>query len=295
MNARCNPVLEKPVYRKITVFLKDQLKLNVSPHKSGLKHSTEAIRFLGYDITIRHSDRIVKGTVYGQHFRKRSIAALIRLNIPETKLKSYSDKLGYGNWETLEATSRPVLSHLSDAEIMLHYSAELRGFAQYYALADNFAILGKLRILWIRSYLKTMANKYKTSVQKVATMLNRGSYMAVREKVQGKTKEVKLFQLKSVKRKTAFDENVDKVPLRYMYSNGSELLRRMSANKCEYCEKEGGYFEVHHIRKLADIKEGKQPWEKLMMARKRKTLVLCVECHQKLTSGKLPDRRHLLK
>src|ERR1700741_4275586 len=50
-----------------------------------------------------------------------------------------------------------------------------------------------------------------------------------------------------------------------------------------------------HLRKLADIKEGKQPWEKLMMARKRITLVLCVECHQKLTNGSLPDRRHLLK
>ena len=132
-------------------------------------------------------------------------------------------------------------------------------------------------------------------MQKVATMLNRGSYMAVREKVQGKTKEVKLFQLKNVRRKSTFNDDVDKAPSTYQYSNGSELLRRMSANKCEYCEKEGGYFEVHHIRKLADITEGKQPWEKLMMARKRKTMVLCVECHQKLTNGKLPDRRHLLK
>ena len=78
-------------------------------------------------------------------------------------------------------------------------------------------------------------------------------------------------------------------------ANGEELLRRMDANKCEYCEREGGYFEVHHVKKLADIKEGKQPWEKLMIARRRKTLVLCVGCHQKLTNGKLPDRRHLLK
>jgi hypothetical protein len=126
-------------------------------------------------------------------------------------------------------------------------------------------------------------------------MLNRGPYMAVREKVQGKTQEVKLFQLKSVQRKSALNDEVDKAPFTYQYSNGSELLSRMNANKCEYCEKEGGYFEVHHIRKLADIKEGKQPWEKLMIARKRKTLVLCVACHQNLTTGKLPDRRHLLK
>jgi hypothetical protein len=157
--AICPKSEAEEIYRTLVIFLKDQLKLNVSQQKSGLKHSTEAIRFLGYDITIRHSDRIVKGIVNGQHFKKRSIAALIRLNIPETKLKSFADRLGYGHWETLEATSRPALSHLSDAEITLHYSAEMRGIAQYYALANNFAILGKLRILWIRSYLKTMANK----------------------------------------------------------------------------------------------------------------------------------------
>jgi hypothetical protein len=47
---------------------------------------------------------------------------------------------------------------------------------------------------------------------------------------------------------------------------------------------------------MADIKEGKQPWQKLMIARKRKTLVRCVDCHQKLTLEKLPDyRMHFVK
>jgi len=88
---------------------------------------------------------------------------------------------------------------------------------------------------------------------------------------------------------------VDNPPLTFNYTSGSEILKRLDANKCEYCGKEGGYFEIHHIRKLADIKDGKQAWEKLMIARKRKTLVLCVDYPQKLTAGKLPDRRYLLK
>ena len=141
-----------------------------------------------------------------------------------------------------------------------------------------------------------MANKHQLSVQKVATMLNRGPYIAVRERSKnGKFKEYKLFRLKDVKREAIFSNKVDDPPLTFKYTAGSELLKRMDANTCEYCEKVGGYFEVHHVRKLADIKEGKQPWEKLMIARKRKTMVLCVDCHQRLTVGKLPDRRHLLK
>lgn len=79
----------------------------------------------------------------------------------------------------MEGKQKAFLLNASDAEIVLHYTAEMRGIAQYYALAKNFAALGKLRILGIRSLLQTMANKHKTSVQKVATMLNRGGYLTI--------------------------------------------------------------------------------------------------------------------
>ena len=237
------------------------------------------------------------GVVYGQHFKKRSLVGQIKFHIPEEKMKGFSDKKEYGNWTTRKAKHRALLAHLSDAEITMLYSAEMRGIAQYYTLATNFSsALGKLRILWIQSYLKTLAGKHKMSMQQVATMLNRGSYMAGREKgKEGKFREIKLFRLKDGKRERNFGTEVDKPPLTFKYTSGNELLRRMDANKCEYCERTGGYFEIHHVKKLANMKEGTQTWQRLMMARKRKTLVLCVECHDKLHAGTLPDVRHLLK
>src|SRR5258707_184351 len=42
------------IMRKIETFLYDTLKLNVSRAKSGLKHNSEIIRFLGYDITVNN-------------------------------------------------------------------------------------------------------------------------------------------------------------------------------------------------------------------------------------------------
>ena len=74
----------------------------------------------------------------------------------------------------------------------------------------------------------------------------------------------------------------------------TELVERLNAEECEYCGKTDGYFEVHHTRKMSDIKEGKALWQKLMSARNRKTMVLCVECHRQLTWGKLPDHRYKL-
>ena len=133
-------------------------------------------------------------------------------------------------------------------------------------------------------------------MQKVADMLNRGSYMAVEVKgKEGKKKYYRIFRLKDIKRKATYDRKVDIPPATFTYTGGSDVLRRMEANKCEYCGKVGGYFEQHHIRKLADIKDGKKPWEKFMIQRQRLTLTLCIECHDRLHAGTLPDRRHFLK
>jgi len=297
LGAICSKREAEEIYGKIETFLTDKLKLKTSQTKSGVKHQAETIRFLGYDISMRNTEKVIKVIVHGQQCKRRTVKAQVTLTVPEAKLQSFAAKHEYGNWETLEARHRPFLSQTSDAEIALHYMAEMRGIAQYYAMAKNFtSALGKLRLLWIQSFLKTMGNKHKTSMQKVATMLNRGGYMAVRATgAKGQVREYKLFRLKDVKRGGIVDAKVDQQPLTFKYTQGSELLKRMDANKCEYCERKGGYFEVHHVRKLADMKEGKQPWEKLMIARQRKTLVLCVDCHHKLTAGKLPDRRHLLK
>jgi hypothetical protein len=71
--------------------------------------------------------------------------------------------------------------------------------------------------------------------------------------------------------------------------NRSSLQEQLEANICEFCGKDGGFFEVHHVRKLKDVK-GKEGWEQIMIARKRKTMILCNECHDKLHAGKLSYR-----
>ena len=43
-------------------------------------------------------------------------------------------------------------------------------------------------------------------------------------------------------------------------------------------------------RKLKDV-NGKEGWKQIMIARKRKTMVLCNACHDLLHAGKLSDRQ----
>ena len=68
--------------------------------------------------------------------------------------------------------------------------------------------------------------------------------------------------------------------------NYTSLIDRLKGHICEWCGGETEDIEIHHVRKLKDL-SGKAEWERHMIARKRKTLALCHDCHVKLHNGKL--------
>ena len=81
-----------------------------------------------------------------------------------------------------------------------------------------------------------------------------------------------------------------------VFSGRSELLQRLLADKCELCGSKEN-CEVHHIRKLADLKkEGRKEkplWVKRMAARQRKTLIVCQQCHHGI-HHKILTKAHLV-
>jgi hypothetical protein len=107
----------------------------------------------------------------------------------------------------------------------------------------------------------------------------------------GKTRRYKLFKLRNWKPPKP-KEDPDKIPNTgiFLANHRNFLHERLDATLCEFCGKSGGYFEVHHLRKLKDVK-GKEAWERIMIARRRKTMVLCHECHDLLHAGKLSYRQ----
>jgi hypothetical protein len=181
---------------------------------------------------------------------------------------------------------------MDDEEILLGYSAEMRGIANYYALATGAKRgLNKLMYLAETSFLQTLAGKHRSTTSKMASKLRQGRDLVVTTRAkEGKTRSYKLFKLYDWKPSPRKDD-VDTLPTKglHLRFNRSSLQQRLGANVCEFCGKEGGFFEVHHVRKLKDVK-GKEGWKQIMIARKRKTMVLCNECHDKLHAGKLSYR-----
>jgi len=279
------------VRQQIKQYVEGTLKLTVSEEKSHIRHGKEGVMFLGYWIKTYTGNRIVKVKRGKRHFTFESVNERLQLQIPPEKLLKFCISKRYGNYNTGKTRHKQDLVNLSDAEIILAYNAELRGWANYYALALNAKRdMNKLAYLWWQSLLKTLARKHKTTVNKTAKRLKTDDGYALIVKGEKKTRVIRVFRLKDLKPPTLKDSHVDIQPNVFALTlSRSELIRRLNAERCEYCGTVEGPFEVHHIRRMKDVEHGKQLWQKVMASRNRKTLILCLQCHHLLHAGKLPD------
>ena len=272
-------------------FLTGSLKLELSDEKTLVTHSAKRARFLGYDIYVRRSN-IARRDKNGRLSRTLSGSVCLELpsEIMRKKLLDYgamtieTTVCGKENWKP---KGRYYLKDNDDLEILDQYNSEIRGFRNYYRIANNSAHAGSFGYIMQYSMFKTFAAKYRTSMKKIIRRLRVGKHFGVQFKdKKGKTKTW-LFYKDGFARMSATKSNsVDKIPNTVIYSSKTSLMDRLSARQCELCGKTDVDIEMHHVRKLKDLK-GKSYWERFMIARNRKTLALCADCHQKLHNGKL--------
>ncbi len=280
------------IFTQVKMFLKEQLNLEISEAKSVIRYSRERIPFLGYDITLYSGERTVKIIRSGRHTTLQSLSQKVSLLVPEKKIVAFCDSKGYGHYDRVESTKRTALLALSDAEIISTYNAELRGFTNFYRLTVAArSRFDKLYYIAQGSMFKTLAAKHNSSMKKEAAKLRVGQDYILRYESGKGIKELKVWKPKDLKVSPLREAWVDIVQdTRKITMARVEITRRLHANTCEYCGKDQGYVEVHHAKKLKDLK-GKELWQYQMIARRRKTLVLCIECHKRLHSGQLQDWR----
>jgi group II intron reverse transcriptase/maturase len=279
------------IKQQIGDFLKSTLKLEMSEEKTLITHArTEKARFLGYDLSIMHENNQMSASKnFAGRFYGRSINGGVMLSTP---------------WEKIEAKCRDYMKGdrirkrldqiaNEDFSIVAWYGIVFRGVAEYYCMAhDRAKKLAKLKHVMQTSMLKTLAAKHKTTVSVMARKYRvqvstlDGEYTAYQVVIprEGKLPLIATFGCFGLRRQ---DKTINDAPSRNR--NGrTEILERLLADKCEYCGDEED-CEVHHIRKLAALLKQKKltGWRRLMVIRKRKTLVLCRDCHTALHAGRL--------
>jgi group II intron reverse transcriptase/maturase len=272
---------------RIATFLREDLKLELSPSKTLITHATsQAARFLGYEIKTQRANN--KLDRRGQ----RSVNAAIGLFVPRDVIRQKCANYMRNG----KPAQRGPLLHDQDFTVVAKYQAEYRGLVQYYLLAQDVFRLDTLRWVMETSMLKTLAGKHKSTVTKMArrykTVIEtpdgkRTCFQVTVERDRGRKPLVARFGGIPLKRqRTAVLSDLSPI---MASGKRNELIHRLLADRCELCESRTN-IEVHHVRKLADLNRHDRPdkpaWVHLMAKRRRKTLVICRACHENIHAGR---------
>ena len=270
------------IKQELTEFISTTLKMELSQEKTLITHSNTPARFLGYDV----SDQQIKPK---GKFKTRSMNNKVELSIPfKDKIEKFLFSNGIVKQRSdngkLEPIHRPQLLNRTDLEIVTIYNAELRGICNYYGLASNFNKLIYFNYLMEYSCLKTLAGKHRSKVSKIRAMYKDGTgKWAIPYETKTVIKKMYFANYADCKGKK-FTDIVPQTAKNYSH-DVTTLESRLKAKICEVCGcTESDRYEIHHVNKVKNLK-GKSEWEKIMIAKRRKTIVVCHKCHMAIHHG----------
>ena len=215
------------------------------------------------------------------------------LNAPlKDKIEEFLISNGYGI-RTANGRIVPIatkgLRNRSDFEIVSTYNSQIRGICNYYRLASNFPKLDYFVYIMEYSCLKTLASKHQTTMAKARGDRRTGKRWGVPYETKTGTKTLIFLNMTDIrKNRKAKLENVDAVPK--SVSKHNEIKNRLNAGICELCGCDSEPVVVHHIKSLKSLK-GKFVWERKMRSIRRKTLIVCETCHNKIHNRIFANRQ----
>lgn len=266
----------------IKEFMTEQLGLELSDEKTLITNAKDKAKFLGYEIFVRskafmHKDS--RGVM--KRFGNGSVLLHVSMDTAKAKLLEYGALriAKEGNQDIWKPKPRGFMIGNKVEDIVAQYNTEIRGFYNYYAIANNISTIGH-SFGYIMEY-----SMYKTIAQKLNLTMSQAKLKFLKDKkfivpFTGKNGEVRyrIFYDGGFKRKKPFNGNiVDCIPNTAFVPKLS-LMERLKTGTCELCGKKGDLI-MHHVRNLNQLKAD-SPWNILMIKKRRKTLAICESCNE---------------
>ena len=273
------------IKQQIRDFMVNELHMEFSEEKTLITHSNEGARFLNYDVRVRRCGLVKKTSKI--NLPRRTLNNKVELLIPfKDKIEPFMFQRGIiGQKENgeREPLHRKSLLRLTPLEIIQTYNAELRGLCNYYGIASNFGRLDYFEYLMEYSCLKTLAAKFRATIGKIKERYKDGhGNWGIPYETKAGSKRMYFASYQDSKEKAIKCEDKISNPA-IMFSNSrNSFEERLKAKVCELCGRtDAEKYEIHHVHKVKDLK-GKSDWERNMIAKRRKTIVVCKECHNKI-------------
>ena len=273
---------------ELKTFITENLKMELSEEKTYITHSSEPVMFLGYHISVR---RCQKTKPDKNGVLKRSLNEIVQLTVPfKEKIEKFLwDKKAVRikkNTNALFPAKRDYLLNLTDLEIVSTYRAEMQGILNFYNRAVDYYKLSYFNYLMQYSCLMTLARKHKCRIGKIMAMYKDGhGRWGIPYETKTEKKRLYLPKMDDCKQNWLEDDFANNT-INHSF-NTTSFEKRLQANTCELCGAAGHdiSFEIHHVNKVKNLK-GKSNWEMAMIAKRRKTLVVCLDCHNQIHSSR---------
>ncbi|AQY38979.1 reverse transcriptase domain-containing protein [Bacillus thuringiensis] len=279
------------VKEEIAKFLKDKLKLELSMEKTLITNaSNKQAQFLGYEIKIFKS----QATRTDKLGRKiRLLNGKVQLKMPHkawvNKLQKYQaiQMSANGTWKP---KPRNYFQRNEDLEIVSQYNSEIRGLYNYYRLAENVSNhMHRFAYFMFYSMLKTFATKYRKRTKHIRKKYMKNGRFTVEYETKRGIKQIHFIERNFPRINGISKEQTDvEKNTRYTMST-TRLSDRIKAETCESCGRSNTTIHMHHVKRLKNLREksNKSYLEQQMIARNRKTIALCKECHLKRHKGEI--------
>lgn len=274
------------IKEQVRVFLENELKLIMSEEKTHVTHSSEKVRYLGYDIRVSRSQD-TKRTKKGL---QRVWYGKVQLYMPKekwiAKLRDYGafkikkDGTGKEIWKPIH---RGVLMHLDEVAIISKYNSEIRGLYNYYRMAINVCNLDKFHFIMRGSCLKTLASKHDSSVMKMYKKYKseKGDF-GVNYATKGGLKRCEFYNDGFRRNVNNAPDFADVMPEYRTQIKSTSLAGRLRSGRCEACGALDVKVYMRHVKRLKDLNADNE-FDMLMIERRRKSLALCRNCYDRAT------------
>ena len=279
----------RTIKQEISAYIASQLKLELSDEKTLVTKATDRAKFLGFEIRVTPQSNLTKKTKSGT--KARNFSGHVMLEVPTSVIQKKLLELGamkievHNRTESWKPIHRGNLVRRTDLSILDQYNGEVRGFCNYYSIANNRSKLHKFRYIMEYSFYKTLACKYRTSKRKIIAKYRIGKDIGVKyQDNQGKEK-VRLFWRGTLARNPyPMGSETDVIHKPKGILKKPSLGMRLKANRCEWCGEETSALVVHQVKTLKGLDENK-PWAVFMKKINRKTMVVCESCHLMIHSA----------
>jgi group II intron reverse transcriptase/maturase len=271
--------LAEQVREEMAIFLDAELKLELNRDKTRITHlATEQAHFLGYASKTasprwRRRNLQRKGSPHNVVQTVKTTSGNIQLLVPlkelSKKLKKY---MANGQPKSMYAFINQPVDH-----IIAHYNGVMRGWYNYYQLAENVSLLNYARYVLQYSLAKTLAHKEGSSVSKIFRKYGKD---IVFEKPNGRKVHFFNQPLKQVKKAKGSLVDMDNLP-----TWGPRRTRSRLLDNCVICGSQEN-VEMHHVRHIRKRGEKVQGFTLYMAAINRKQVPVCRKCHREIHNGK---------